>query len=301
MGRKRWVFLGLFLAIALAGLAFFFRSPVLIVTDAPFLSLYGPGRIRERRMAASFRLFRRVKPVIIAEGAGMDVVVFAVEEAASKPYCVIFPSRYYEGGRRYAEQFPGIPVISLGAAAAESRPGAGRLISAGIRREADLYRAGRCAGLMVQKARETEGPDGEGDILVLPGQALLPADRSALLAGLREEGIEKEPRFLNVSAEAAGLQGVSCVILTGPAAEYLEKNLKIPVILFSWLDPALTSRETVMIFDDSPWALAVPAVKLAVRGDAGVNIPSETVFPRGRIADKKLLRSVKKAARYAAP
>jgi hypothetical protein len=56
-----------------------------------------------------------------------------------------------------------------------------------------------------------------------------------------------------------------------------------------------------MVFDDSPWALAVPAVKLALRGEPGVNIPSEVVFPRGRIADKQLMRTVKKAARNVLP
>jgi hypothetical protein len=301
MGRKVFFLAGLFLILALPGLVFFLRSPVLIVTDTSFLSLYGSRRIREKQAAASIRLFRRVKPVIVAENAGTDVFVFAVEEADSRPYCVIFPSRYYEGALRYAGQFPLIPVLSLGAGPGGSHPETGRLVSAGIHREADLYRAGRCAGLIVEKSAETwEGGNGE-NILVLPGHALSPADRRVLLAGLREQGIETAPRFLNSAAEAAGFQGISCVILAGPAAEYLEKNLKIPVILFSWLDPALTSRETVMIFDDSPWALAVPAVKLAVRGEGGVNIPSGTVFPRGRIADKELLRNVKKAARDVAP
>jgi hypothetical protein len=299
MGRRVFFFAGLFLALALPGLIFALRAPVLIVTDASFLSLYGPRRLREKQAAASIRLFRRVKPVIVAENAGTDVFVFAVEQAASKPYCVIFPSRYYQGALRYAGQFPLVPVLSLGSG--ESPPGAGRLMSAGIRREADLYRAGRCAGLIAKKARETGGPDKGENILILPGKALSPAERSAVLAGLREEGLETAPWFLDSSAEAAGFRGVSCTILTGPGAEYLEKGLKIPVILFSWLDPALTSREIVMIFDDSPWALAVPAVKLAVRGGEGANIPSEAVFPRGRIADKELWRNVKKAVLDAVP
>jgi hypothetical protein len=299
MSRKALFLAGLFFIPALSGLIFFLRSPVLIVTDVPFVSLYGSPRIRERQVKASIRLFRRVKPVIIAEGAGTDVIVFAVEEASPRPYGVIFPSRYHEGARRYAEQFPLVPVVSLGAGGL--RPEPGRLVSAGIRRDADLYRAGQCAGLIVQKARETGGP-GDGErVLVLPAQALSTEDRNALSAGLREQGIETAPWFLNSSAEAAGLEGISCVILTGPGADYLEKNLKIPVILFSWLDPALTSREVVMIFDDSPWALAVPAVKLALRGGPEANIPSGTVFPRGRIADKQLWRSVQKAARNVLP
>jgi hypothetical protein len=300
MSRKVLFFTGLFFVLALPGLIFFLRSPVLIVTDTPFLGIYGTRRILEKRAGASIRLFRRVKPVIVAESAGADVFVFAVEEAASKPYCVIFPSRYHEEGRRYAEQFPEIPVISLGAKPGDVLPGGpGRLITVGIRREVDFYQAGRCAGIIAQRARETGGPGDTESVLVFPGQSLSAADRSSLAAGLRTRGIELVPRFLYSSAEIAEFQQGACAVLTGSAAEYLEQNLKIPVILFSWLDPALTPRETVMIFDDSPWALAVPAVKMAVRDDIrdiDAYIPSDTVFPRGRITDKELLRTLKEAA-----
>jgi hypothetical protein len=300
MNRKIPLFSGLFFVLALPGLILLSRSPVLVVTDVPEISLYGAGRMRIRQAEASIRLLRRVKPVIVAESAGADMVAFAVEEAASQPYCVVFPSRYREGGRRYAERFPGIPVICLGGGPGEPQAEPGRLIYAGIRREADFYRAGQCAGIIAQKASETGGPGAGGNILALPGQALSAADKSALWAGLRAQGIETAPLFYS-AAEAAGLEGISCVIVIGLAAEYFEKNPEIPVLLFSWLDPALTSRQTVMIFDDSPWALIVPAVKLAVRGETGINIPSDIVFPQGRIADKELLRSIKKAARNVLP
>jgi hypothetical protein len=317
MGRKIWFFLGFFFIFALGGLIFFLRSPVLILTDAPFLSLYGNSRARIRGIEASIALFRRVKPVIIAESAGPDIVVFVVEEAAANPYCVIFPPQFAEGARRYAEQFPLIPVVSLENGSGENRGGPGfsgnpgplpgRMVSLKTRREADFYRAGLCAGIMLLAGggegpeNSGGGPGNSGEILVFPEQALSGAERSAFLTGLAAQKIAGPPRFFKTAGEIPLARGPSCVVLAGPAGEYLEKNPKNPAILFSWLDPALTVREIFLIFDDSPWALAVPAVKLAVRGETGGNIPSDMIFPRGRIADKRLLQDLKRAARSDLP
>jgi hypothetical protein len=280
--------LGLFLVLCLPGLVFFLRSPVLVVGDLPFISLYGASRIRQRQTAASIALFRRVKPVIIAENAGPDLAVFAVEEADARPHAVIFPYRYDEGGRRYAGQFPRTQVIILDSRAGWGSPGGvGKPAHINTRRREDMYRAGLMAGLIAQSR--------PGETLVFQENSLSPADKNALSAGLRAREIEKPPLFLNSAAEYAGFQTAACAVLAGGAADFLDQNPKIPVILFSWLDPALTSREVLVVFDDSPWALAAAALRAARAGENAV--PSNIVFPRGRIADKGLLRSLKQAAR----
>lgn len=305
-------FSGLFLVLALPGLIFLFRSPVLIVTDAPFMEIYGASRIKQRQAGASFALFRRVKPAPAAENAGPDLIVFAVEAAASRPYGVIFPYRYADGARRYAARHPRVRVVILdsrpdmdGDAAGPPERGraAGEPAFVRTRRQDDFYRAGLCAALAARSrqvpATEKPGPGGDAaagrEILVFQEQTLSPADKSALSAGLRARGAGIQPRFLNSPAEYEGVADASCVILTGGAAEYLNLNLKIPVILFSWLDPALTSRETFVIFDDSPWALAGEALRQAKRGE-GDGVPSKPVFPPGRIADRRLARELRRAA-----
>jgi hypothetical protein len=297
--RPRFFFVfGLFFVLFLSGLAFFLRPPVLIVGDLPFISLYGTSRVRQRQVAASLALFRRVKPVIIAENAGPDIAVFAVEEADARPHAVIFPYRYAEGGRRYAGQFPRTRVIILDGPAGEGGSGgAGAPVNISVRRQDDFYRAGLMAGLIAQSQPEPspEHARAGGEILVFQENALSPADKDALSAGLRAQGIEKPARFLNTPSEYAGLQAASCAVLAGGAADFFTQNPKIPVILFSWLDPALTSREVLLIFDDSPWALAAAALGAAKAG-AG-DIPSDIVFPRRRIAGRGLLRSLKRAAR----
>jgi hypothetical protein len=252
------------------------------------MGLYGASRIRQRQTAASIALFRRVKPVIIAENAGPDLAVFAVEEADARPHAVIFPYRYAEGGRRYAGQFPRTQVIILdNGAGGGGSGGAGGPAHINTRRREDLYRAGLMAGLISQSR--------PGDILVFQESSLSPADKNAFSAGLRARGGEKPALFLNSAAEYAEFQTASCAVLAGGAPDFLDQDPEIPVILFSWLDPALTSREVLLVFDDSPWALAGAALRAARTGEA--DIPSNIVFPRRRIADKGLLRSLKQAAR----
>jgi hypothetical protein len=313
MGKKKvFVFMGIFLALALPGLVFSLRSPVLIVGDIPFVSLYGASRIKQRQLEASIALFRRVKPVMVAENAGTDIVAFAVEEADSRPYCVIFPARYAEGGRRYAGQFPGIRVVVLDSlpavSPADQAPPAEtqeRLITIRTRRLEDFYRAGLLAAIIARAGpgRSPENsPEGAGtaepggEILVFQEKSFSPEDKTAFFAGLKRQGNTASPHFLNSPAEYAGFQDAACIVVNGAALDFLDRNLKKPIILFSWYDPAMTSRETLLVFDDSPWALAAEAVKQAAReGEIG-DIPSDIVFPRGRIADKRLLRDLKQAA-----
>jgi hypothetical protein len=118
------------------------------------------------------------------------------------------------------------------------------------------------------------------------------AVREALREGLKREGYEKEPLFLNAGADPGDMQGVSCVILAGEAQPFLEKNLSVPVILFSWLDPALTPAEVKVIFDDSAWALAAAALG---RGGDG-RVVSRAIFPRGRTGGPALKRLKEAAA-----
>jgi hypothetical protein len=311
MGRKVLFFLGLFLILCLPGLIFLLRPPVLIVGDGPFVSLYGTSRLRQRQFEASASLFRQVKPVLVADTAGPDLVAFAVEEAYSRPFCVIFPYRYADGGRRYAEQFPEVRVIILDTRPAEISPppeppaefpDAGVPVTLKTRRREDFFRAGLLAG-RISRAGKADSPDTGGGILVFMERALSRTDKDALLAGTQKSEAAKLPLFLNAPAEYGGLAEASCAVLTGSAAEFLDRNLKIPLILFSWQDPAMTSRETFIIFDDSPWALAPEAVRLAVRGgeDRKSDISSDIIFPPGRIADKKLLRDLKRVARLPLP
>ena len=275
---------GIVLALGVPTLVFFSRPPVLIVIDLAFSSLYGgTRRTLLRQVSASLALFRQVKPVMIAEGAGPDVLVFAIEESASRslsrrPYCVLFPYRYSEGALRYHEQFPGIPVILLEGRGRQGPAAAGDdLFVFKNDQEKDMYRAGLCAAILCGGTWKTA---------VFQDRSIGEAGRNAFTEGLRQGGNGAEPLFLGGFYELSDLSDLSCVVLAGSGAEYFEQNLTHPVIFYTWLDPELASPGVVLIFDDSPWALAVPAVKMIAENRNEGKIPSDLLILSARIADK---------------
>ncbi|MDR1046182.1 MAG: hypothetical protein LBL64_00255, partial [Treponema sp.] len=220
-----------------------------------------------------------------------------------RPFCVIAPSRYAGSLRRYAEKYPEIDTGILGD---EPRQPPGRaqapasvnssLLWFSADRNADYYRAGLAAGLLAQ---------GEGRILVFYNTPPLSGQQEAFRLALREQGYQKEPEMINSREEYSSFDDVSCVILAGHAPEFLNRNLNMPVILFSWIDPAKTSRNTCVIFDDSHWTLIVPMV-LGIKNSGplaelrGRSIPSKMKFLPKRIENKgfkKLLKSFAERAR----
>jgi hypothetical protein len=271
--RRFLLIMAVLLVLIIPGGAFMFRPPVLIVTDESFNLLYGVWRGRLKQVESSLKLLRRVITVPVAESAGPDVITLAVKAAASSAHAVIFPYRYEAGARRYHEENPDVPALVLGgrarAAPVDSGPGMIRTDTA-----ADFYRAGLCAALFAQ--------DSEGGILVFQDGTMTATDREAFLEGLRSQDFAKNPVYLSVNSDYSAWQNVSCVVVNGPASRFFDQNLKIPVILFSWIDPGITPQSVKVVFDDSFWALVVKAVKQAEKGGEGA-LPSELVLLRERV------------------
>jgi hypothetical protein len=287
--RYKKVLIGVSIVFLLIGIGavglFFLRSPVVLVTDPIFDGLYGVRRTWEKRIAVSIRLFRPVALARIAENTGADVVAFAVEEAAPKPHAVLFPYRYHEGARRYAGEYPEVPVILLGNGLGRS-PAREETFFIRTDRKTDFYRAGRCAAVFALA--------GGGQILFFQDNLVSLEDRDAFVQGLQEQGYDRRPIYLGINTDYTSLDNVSCAVVTGSAAAFLEKNEQIPVILFSWVDPAMTATTIKLIFDDSPWALAVPAVERIFREEEPLSIPSHIALLEPRIAHEGVLQDLKK-------
>lgn len=286
--------IGMVLGLAGAALFFLSRPPVLIITDAPFMAMYGPRRMLWRQVRASLFLYRPVVPVLIGEGAAPDVLAFAVDDAVSRilfsrrPHCVLFPYRYADGARRYRELFPETPAALL-QGRYENGGGTAGLSVFSIDLERDFRRAGLFAAAF--------GKRKTGSIVLFQERLNQTAVRAAFQDGLRQGGYTAEPLFLNDFSELHSSMDIACVVLAGSGAEYLDQNFPYPVILFTWLDPDQTAREGALIFDDSLWALAVPLVKAVAEKRSGGRIPSEALIFSARIADKDILRQIQKAAR----
>ena len=294
---------------------FCIRPPVLIVTNATFAALYGKSHLRQQRFAASLALFQRVKPVMVADDAGPDMVSIAVLEAARQPFCVLFPREQSAAALSFHEQFPETPVVLLSGLVPipEIPYPDGFLCIYGVNRPVDMYRAGLFAEILgnmppkpvkkVEKqAKSTAAPpsppaSGPKTYVLWQDSHVQTLERELFSQGIREKDPESAIIFVNSAAEMPDMKVISCTVLTGAGAEYLGKNPRIPLILFSWIDPALTAREVMVLFDDSAWALAVPAVRMAVQKQAEGIIPSKPLIFAEKIAHNSVFRMLKKSAK----
>ena len=282
--KRFLLFIALFLVLtsgALAGV-FLSRPPVLIVTDLSFYALYGPDRFRQRQREISLSLFRRVVPVTVAENAGPDLVAIAAEEAFREPWAVLFPYRYLAGARLFKENNPEVPVLVMGG----RNPKPSGLADTDIvfvrtDTSMDLYRAGVSAAFFA----------GEKNILIFDDGLLTEENREFLGELLVSRGFYGELLFRTRHAHIHNFAEIGSVILTGPADRFLEQNLGIPMILFSWIDPDFTPRTVKLVFDDSPWALAVKALRSGREGE--ILIPSAPKAISGRISERGDFRKLR--------
>ncbi|MDR1307334.1 MAG: hypothetical protein LBK74_07150 [Treponema sp.] len=246
------------IAAALAGTVFLCRRPVVLVGDRAFNLVYGEKRSRTRQLALSVLLFRPVRTVTLAGGAGPDLAAQAAAGRSRRPYGVFFPYRYREGARRYLRDRPGAPVVVLGGRPQDNRaegPGEGPeplwLYTDTL---TDMYRAGAIAGVLA----------GEGT----PGlyrDGLSEAERAAFSRGLDREG------FLF----SGPVRDAACVVLGGRGDEYFLEETTAPLVLFTWTDPALVPRTAAAVFDDSPWTQLRAGLEMLKKGEAEGRVPSE--------------------------
>jgi hypothetical protein len=304
--RKKLLVILALVGISLAApvLFFFARPPVLIVTDAPFAALHGVSQLRRQQVSASLALFRQVKPVKVADGVSPDLVSLSITEVSRQPFCVLFPRSHSSAAVHFHERFPEVNAVVLSGSfpVSDLPPLDGFFCEYVTDRETDYYRAGLFAGILggPKQAEKQEEPG-----INMPARTYIlrqdrleqAAERELFSQGVKEQDPEAFVFFAHSAEQAPDLKGIDVLVLSGEGGDFLEKNPKIPVILFTWLDPALTSGEVVVQFDDSAWALAVPAVQMALKGEAEGKIPSKPLIFSRRITDKNKLRLLEKSTK----
>ena len=277
--------IALLVILILAGV-FLFRSPLLIITDSSFYQIYGSQRQRLAVLRTSLELFRRVIMVTVSEQAGPDVIALVVESVSRAPRAVLFPQRYLAGALHFRENNPGIPVLVMWG---RNPPPAGVTPDTGlvfVRTDTatDLYRAGLSAAALT---RETLG------VLFFTEGDLRERYRQAFQSGLSRQGFTYDPVYLEAFLDYTTYAEIGCVVVAGPALRFLERNLEIPVILFSWIDPSMSPRSVRIIFDDSPLAQAARAARFISPTAGEIFVPSRPAllfdrFEGGRAELRKL-------------
>ena len=275
-------------------IVFLARPPVLVVSDLAFSTLYGVKRLKMETALSSFVLFRRVKPVVVADDAGDDIVQAAVEGASKKPLCVLFPLRFARIAHSYREKNPNIPVVLLEGRYPETVNPA--LFAIGNNTEdfyiyktdisADFYRAGLAAAIL-------DGEKNERIVIFVESSIQTPA-REAISNALKDAEKPLQTSYFTAFTQFSGNQNVSCVILAGSGSEYPDKYSEVPIITFTWINPELLPDDIVLVFNDSPWVQAVPSVRMVQAGMKNGQIPSKILFVGGKMADKAAVRKLRK-------
>jgi hypothetical protein len=271
---------GTFSVVLGAGLLFALRRPVVVVTDVAFDDLYGRSRAERQRSAASLKLFRRIITAEVADSAAPLAAAEAAAAAFPAPACTVFPKRYEAGATAYAQRFASVPTVVVGDA--DSALGPAPVVRFSADRVTDLYRAGRVAGLLCLKV---------GRPLLLAA-----ADESitSFTQGLLDSGFSAEPMLLFPGAPLPSSGAFDCLVASLSLRGSPALELKgIPTVLFSWIDPDLSAADTVVVFDDSIWALLIGAVQAAREGKAG-SAPSKVWFQHG--SETKITGGLRAAA-----
>jgi hypothetical protein len=269
------------------------RSPVLIVTDLAFVSLYGEERTKKEGQVSSLALLRRVRLVSVADDASDDMVRIAVTDVSSAPFCVIFPLRFARSARIYREQNPGIPVVIL-----ECRSGGDEAYSAVNGNLDDYYLYKTDINTEFQKAgRAAAALDmgKNGKIAVFLDPQIRSQATNAFLQGMNSFENPPQALFFSDFSQFSEILDLSCVVLAGSGVEFLEKNEGIPVIFFSWIDPSLLTAETALLINDSSLAQAVEAVRMVRAGQKEGMLQSKFIDFKNNYIDKKILRKIYKS------
>jgi len=259
-------------------LSFLLRAPVVVLVDTAFLTLYGPSAATRQSLLAAVRLWRPVRLAELAENADPGTVAAKVEARASRPYCTVFPERYRQAAREYARRRPGVTTIVFGTGTESAE----NIRVLGTDTAADLYRAGLAAALVC-------GATG-GNPAWLGGQGASPDEQAAFIEGVQAAGYGGTPLLL--AAAAAVPESAGSVVLSRSAAEAPASSAIQPLIVFSWLAPALLPGGTVLRFDDSPLALLVPAVRAAAAVSGPLLLPSVPHLIRTRGREAPYLREL---------
>jgi hypothetical protein len=155
---------------------------------------------------------------------------------------------------------------------------------------------GRAAAAFALNRKAEDGAEA-GKILFLRDDLVSPEDWEAFKQGLKAEEYLSAPFDVRNGADYAVPGDIACAVLTGAAEPFFSQDLSLPVILFSWVDPALTNSMVKVVFDDSPWAQAAAAAEAAAGKRGNEGIPSKVLVLKKRIPEKEFLRKIEGIAR----
>jgi len=197
--------------------------------------------------------------------------------------------RFAQAARLYRESNPQIHVVLLegrndeGSGLSSTGSSAGDFFIYKTDTESDFFRAGLAAAALDM--------DKNGIIAVFLESGIEKQAKEAFLRAINSLEKPLETRFFTSFSDFSEIPGLSCVVLAGAGAEYLEQENGVPVIFMTWIDPFLVPDDVAIVVDDSPWAQAVEAVRMVTAGIGQGQIRSKFYILKKNI-DKEVLHKL---------
>jgi hypothetical protein len=280
------------LFISIITYLFFLRPPIVLVTDVYFETLYGVKKGQLEQLKASFRVFRQIKKVYVGEDTSNLTIIDSVEKSYFAPFCVFFPFWYKDAAAAYSQKHTASKTYVF-LDNNNAPQDASSVIYIRSDTENDYYRMGRFAAALSNESGVKD--DGHKKILFIYDIDIESAEESAFNKGLAAGGFLGGSDFIK-NNEFQSVGNVSCVVVQGPAASFLNAGTSVPAIVRAWfLNPKYVPNNIKVQIDDSPYCL-IPKINVYKNKKGNtLQVPADFIILYDKILNKKITRDLRKA------
>jgi hypothetical protein len=152
--------------------------------------------------------------------------------------------------------------------------------------ETDFYRAGLAAAALSM--------NNNGRIAFFIDPQIHEHVKDAFFRGLNSRINPPDTIFFASFFDYYEMPDLSCVVFAGAGVEFLEENLDIPAVLFSWLDPSMTPSSVVLVINDSPLVQVFQAVTMMSAGEENGVIRSNLSILNRLNINRGIMRNINK-------
>jgi hypothetical protein len=309
----------LIISVGLLSYVFFFRPPVILVSDIYSSALYGADWERMRLLSLSLKILRPVHIYRLMEETDSKTISENIIKANSKPHSVFFPGRFSDAAQFYGddikEQGNQTTKAVLCYDSSRELQAHENIIIAVNGPQIDYYRAGYSAALLAKDyvtkkektlaaattasaAAASDPPSSvdEGEIVFIYDTQPTSENSDAFIRGTAAAGFTGTTNF-SLGRDSLLNDRVSCFVIEGPPAGILGSTATQPMIILTWFYNKNYLRQNIKVqIDDSPYALIPKVLKERPKTGSTISIPADFIILDSHIKDRALSASLRRAA-----
>jgi hypothetical protein len=303
----------LIIFVSILSYVFFFRSPIILVSDVYAYALYGADWERMRVLSVSLKARRPVRIYRLMEETDSQTISENIVKANREPHSVFFPGRFADAARIYGDYIRQAgnqktkAILLQDGSRVQVAPD--NVVSAVSGTEIDYYRAGFCAAQLSIDYLEASSaaalatgspPIPEGEIVFIYDTQPTNMCREAFINGTTDAGFTGTTNF-SPGRDSLVNERVSCIVIEGPASGVLNAARQ-PVIVLTWFYNKNYLQHNIMVhIDDSPYALIPKIIKGPLKDGSIIKIPADFTILKGNIKKRPLYRALRRAAKSRLP